>query len=184
MAGIPGIFGCREDYESLVEDLGKTKSIRDEAAIHWDVRPSPQYDSLEFRLTDVCMRVDEAIMIAGLARALTRTCHAEAIREQPIIKPRPELLRSAKWRASRHGLNETLVDLAGRSSIPAVEMMTAFLGFLRTSLEEDGDWEEVSSLVEATIEGGTGASRQRKAYERAQRLEDVVDLIVSETRPA
>lgn len=52
---------------------------------------------------------------------------------------------------------------------------------LRDSLDALGDWDEVSSLVQQTVRKGTGAARQRRAYERAGRLEDVVDLIVAET---
>jgi carboxylate-amine ligase len=44
-----------------------------------------------------------------------------------------------------------------------------------------GDWDEVSTLVRETLRRGTGARRQREAYARDGRIEDVVDLIVAET---
>ena len=52
---------------------------------------------------------------------------------------------------------------------------------LRPIVEEQGEWEEVSSLVRQTLEHGNGARRQRDAYARAGQYEDVVDLIVAET---
>jgi glutamate---cysteine ligase / carboxylate-amine ligase len=55
------------------------------------------------------------------------------------------------------------------------------LAFVRPALEEHGDWKAVSALVHATLEQGNGARRQRRAYERARRLEDVVDMLVEET---
>jgi carboxylate-amine ligase len=55
------------------------------------------------------------------------------------------------------------------------------LAFTRPALEEHGDWEEVSALVRGTLKQGNGARRQRRAYERAGRLEDVVDMLIEET---
>jgi carboxylate-amine ligase len=74
------------------------------------------------------------------------------------------------------------VDLETARAIPAREMIAKVLTFIRPALEEDGDWEEVAVLVRETLEHGNGASRQRRAYERAGRLEDVVDTL-RETAP-
>jgi carboxylate-amine ligase len=60
-------------------------------------------------------------------------------------------------------------------------MIEKLLAFVRPALEEAGNWEEVSTLVRETLEHGNGANRQREAYERAGRLEDVVDMLVEET---
>ena len=60
-------------------------------------------------------------------------------------------------------------------------MVQAFLAAVRPGLEAAGDLEEVTELVEATIAHGTGAARQRAAFQRAQRLEAVVDLVLAET---
>jgi carboxylate-amine ligase len=127
------------------------------------------------------MRVDEAVMVAGLARALAFTGHAAAVRGDPDPRPRPELLRAAKWRAARHGLDAELVDVLGGSARPAAELVQALLDEVRAGLEAGGDLEEVTELVQATLARGTGAARQRQVFERAGRLEDVVDLIVAET---
>jgi carboxylate-amine ligase len=60
-------------------------------------------------------------------------------------------------------------------------MVEKLLTFTRPALEEFGDWEEVSSLVVETLRGGNGASRQRRAYGRAGRLEEVVGMLIEET---
>jgi glutamate---cysteine ligase / carboxylate-amine ligase len=181
MAGTPHVFGSRAEYDALVEALVASGGITDATKIYWDVRPSARFETLEFRVTDVCMTVDEAVMVAGLARALARTCYAQAERDEPFAHARPELLRAAKWRAARHGLDAELVDPEAGVLVPAREAVEKFLAFLRRSLEEQGEWDEVSSLVRDTLGRGTGASRQRAAYERNGSLEDVVDLIVGQT---
>ncbi len=96
--------------------------------------------------------------------------------------PRPELLRAAKFRASRFGLDGELIDVHARRSIPAAGMIEPLRAFLRPALEDAGQWDEVSALVRQTIEGGNGAKRQRAAFARSGRFEDVVDRIVEETR--
>ena len=180
-AGTPDAFSSRDDYDSLIELLLKTESIDDPARVFWDVRLSPQFQTVEFRLTDVCLTVDEAVMVAGLIRGLAVTCHGEAERDDPFADPRPEILRAATWRAARYGLEDELMDVPGGRAVRAEEMVAILLGHLRPALGEAGDWDEVEGLVEQTVDGGTGASRQREAFARSERLEDVVDLVLEAT---
>ncbi|HEX8189236.1 MAG TPA: carboxylate-amine ligase [Pyrinomonadaceae bacterium] len=181
MAGTPQEFGSRSEYDALVESLVETGSVADATKIYWDLRPSARFETLEFRVTDVCLTVDEAVMIAGLSRALTRTCYGQVARGEPLKRVRPELLRAAKWRAARYGLDADLIDVEEGKSVPAHELVGRLLTRLRNALEEDGAWEEVGELVRATLKGGNGAARQRAAYTRAGSFEDVVEFIVSET---
>ncbi len=181
MAGTPQAFSSRVEYDQLVEALVSTESIEDGTKIYWDVRPSARFETLEFRVTDVCMTIDEAVMIAGLARALARTAYSEAMRDEPITHARPELLRAAKWRAARYGLDADLIDIEAARSVPAQELVLKLLARLRPSLEENEEWDEINALTREVLQRGNGATRQRAAYRENGRLEDVVDLIVAET---
>jgi carboxylate-amine ligase len=181
MAGTPHVFSSRAEYDRLVEALVSTESIEDGTKIYWDVRPSARFETLEFRITDVCLTIDEAVMTAALARALVRTCYAEVMRDEAMADVRPELLRAAKWRAARYGLDADLVDVVSGRAHPAREMVEKFLAFLRPSLEEHGEWEETSALVRETLDGGNGATRQREVYMRSGSHADVIDFILAET---
>jgi carboxylate-amine ligase len=123
----------------------------------------------------------EAVMIAGLTRALARACHRQLVRGDANPEPRQELLIAAKWDAARYGLGADLIDVAARRTAPAREVIQSFLVFLRPILEDDGEWDEVSGLVHETCARGGEAARQREAFRRSGRLEDVVDLVVAET---
>jgi carboxylate-amine ligase len=180
-AGQPAPFESLAEYDALLEALVATDTVVEPTKIYWDIRLSERVETIEVRIMDVCSRVDEAVMMAGLARALVRTCHERAEREEPYPKTRPELLRAARWRASRDGLDAELVDVEEKRAVPAREIIEKLLAFVRPALEEGEDWEEVSSLVHDTLEHGNGARRQRQAYERAERLEDVVDMLIEET---
>jgi carboxylate-amine ligase len=181
IAGPPQLFESRAEYDALVQALISTGSIQDPTTIYWDLRLPERIETVEFRVTDVCLTVDEAVMIAGLARALVRTCYEQALRDVPFPTVRHELLRPAHWRAARYGLEAELIDVVAQQAVPAREMMTRFLDFVRPALEAAGEWDEISSLVWATMERGTGAARQRDVYKRTGRLENVVDFIVAET---
>lgn len=181
ISGPPGLFESRAEHDALVETLVASGTVGDATKVYWDVRLPENLDTIEVRVMDVCSRVDEAVMMAGLARALVRTCYEKAESEVPYPKTRPELLRAAHWLASRHGLDAKLLDAESESAVPAGEEIEKTLTFARPALEEGGDWEEVSALVRETLENGNGANRQRRAYEKAGRLEDVVDMLVEET---
>jgi glutamate---cysteine ligase / carboxylate-amine ligase len=180
-AGPPAPFSSRAEHDALIKALVATGTVAEPTKIYWDVRLSERVETVEIRVMDVCSYVDEAVMLAGLARALVRTCHERAGREEPYPKMRPELLRAAHWLASRHGLDAELADVEAGHAVPARTLVEKLLAFVRLALEEGGEWEEVSALVRDTLERGNGASRQRRAYERAGRLEDVVDALIEET---
>jgi carboxylate-amine ligase len=181
MTGTPHFFASRAEYDSLVDALVETGIIDDASNIYWDARPSSHVETLEFRVADVCMTVDETVLVAGLARALARACHAHWQEGKPLEPVRPELLRAAKWRASRFGLEGELYDTRARRTVPASKLIEGLLEFVRPWLEEGGEWDEIAGLARRAIARGTGAKRQREALARSGRREDVVDLIIAET---
>lgn len=181
-AGLPLAFASRAEYDALVSDLIATGIIADGTTIYWDIRPSARFETLEFRIADVCATVDEAVMIAGLTRALAVTCHRGAL--DGLGAPRPELLAVAKWQAARYGLGAELIDPSSGRSRPAVEVIRVFLDALRPALTERGEWDEVRALAEQTCARGGGAALQRAAFHRTERFEDVVDAVVTATAGA
>lgn len=181
LAGPPPIFENLDEYRAFVEVLVATGAIDDPTKIYWDIRLSEKFPTVEFRIADVCMTIDEAVMLAGLVRGLTRTCYLETINNEPFTPVRTELLRAAHWQAARYGLQENLIDVEGERSLPASEVVKTFLNYLRPALEEFGDWDEVSSLVRKTLAAGNGANRQCQIYDRQDSYKDVVDYIVAQT---
>lgn len=181
VSGPPGAFDSRAHHDAVVRDLVDTRSVEDATHVYWDVRLPAKTPTVEFRVADVCQTVDEAVMIAGMVRALVRVCHEGFLRGEPYPAVRPELTRAAQWRAARHGLDADLVDLEAKRPIPAAELVLQLLERVRPALEEAGDWDEVSALVRETLRQGNGATRQRRAYERSGRWQDVIDLLLTET---
>jgi glutamate---cysteine ligase / carboxylate-amine ligase len=69
-SGIPRVFQSWSDFTSLVDTFVRTNTIPDGTKIWWDVRPNWSYPTLEFRICDVCTRVDEAICIAAILQGI------------------------------------------------------------------------------------------------------------------
>lgn len=181
LSGPPPAFASLEEYRELVQSLVAVKGIEDATKIYWDLRLSERYPTIEFRVADVCLTIDEAVMMAGLARALVRTCYEQSLQDAPFPIVHQELLRASHWRAARYGLDSELVDVNTREVIPAQELVERLMTFVRPALEAEGDWDEVSALVEQILRQGNGASRQRAVYQRTGDMHAVVDFIISET---
>ncbi|MFO0959024.1 MAG: carboxylate-amine ligase [Isosphaeraceae bacterium] len=178
---VPVPYASRADYDAMIRTLIESDCIPEPSRVYWDVRPSAHYPTIEFRIGDACPTVDETVLIAALCRSLARTCHEQLRRGEPDRDIPLELLRCAKWRAARYGLDMDLIDPETLRSGPALEVVRKLLKFLRQDLEVHGEWDEVATLTHELLERGNSARRQRAAFERSGRLEDVVALIVEET---
>jgi carboxylate-amine ligase len=183
-AGPPELFASRAEYDEVVRQLLETGSIDDPARIYWDARPSARYETIEVRVADVCTSIDDAVLVAGLAGALLRHGADAAMAGAAPLPARSEIMRAARWRAARYGLSEDLVLVTETRSAPAAQVVRALVDLLRPSLEEWGELEHVTALVEQVLERGTSAQRQRQIVERGATLTDVVDWLVAETAPA
>lgn len=179
LTGMPERLASRADYDALVAALQGVEALPDATFLYWDVRPSARYETVEFRAADACLTVDDAVMVAGLWRALARTAAGEAGAGEPPPRLRGELLDAARWRAARYGVEGTLVDLGQGRTAPAREVVDRLMAHVRPALEAAGDWDEVSGLVERALAGGNGAVRQRAALARRGEMADVLGLLLA-----
>jgi carboxylate-amine ligase len=180
-AGTAGPFADVADYQATIDQLIRSGAAVDAGMIYFHVRPSAQWPTVEFRITDVCLTVDEALATAALSRALAVTALNEAENGQPISDVRSPVLRAAQWRAARYGLDGALVSVEQQGVLrPAAAVVEELLEHVAPALEAAGDADEVHRIVDAVLAQGTGARRQRRAYRRRERLEDVVALLMDE----
>ncbi len=178
-AGPPPVLRSRAEYDEVVAALLATGVMRDEGMLYWDVRASRAYPTVEFRVADVCLSVDDAVLLAGLVRALVRTC-AEAQRaDRPAPDVRPEVLRAALWRAARSGLRGELVDPCTGEPLPAHRVVHRLLDHVSEALAVADDTAVVEDQVRRVLAEGTGAEHQRAAYGARGRIDAVVDLLVT-----
>ncbi|HEV7862186.1 MAG TPA: glutamate--cysteine ligase [Acidimicrobiia bacterium] len=163
-AGMPPDLGSRARYEEVVAELVSAGAIADPTHLYWYARPSVRFPTLEFRICDVCLGLDDSVAIAGLIRGLAWVCAADAIVGSPKPATSPTLLDAAVWRASRFGLTDQLVHPLTAEPQPAAVVVEALLDVARPGLEAHDDWAEVTDLVARIMTDGTGAERQRAAF--------------------
>ncbi|MCW2726447.1 MAG: putative Carboxylate-amine ligase [Frankiales bacterium] len=182
VTGTPDVFGSRKAYDELVADLVETGMIDDASHLYWDVRPSIRFPTLEIRVADTCPSLDDVVLHAALARSLVRVAADGALRGEAPPALRAEVVRGARWRAARFGLEDRLLDTREHRLRPAGEVVRNLLGRLRDDLEDLGDWDEVSALAEQALARGSSAARQRAlALEAEGDLSAVAAALVEET---
>ncbi len=162
--GPPEYLGSADRFREVVDGLVISGVIADSSHLYWDLRPSSHLPTLEFRLADVCTEVDDVVLHAALVRSLVRTLAGRAERGEPCPQPRPELLRAARWRAARHGLDDQLFDVLQNELVPARTAVRRLLTELREDLVDNDEWSTVVELVERLFERGTSSSRQRRTW--------------------
>jgi len=180
MAGLPEYLGSAERFQDVVAGLVTSGVVADSSHLYWDVRPSSHLPTLEFRLADVCTEVDDVVLHAALVRSLVRMLAARAARGCRCPRPRPELLRAARWRAARHGLDGQLFDAVRCELVPARVAVRRLLAELKEDLRGHDEWAVVVELVERLFERGTSASRQRRTWLRTGDWRAVAAGIVRE----
>lgn len=179
--GIPRVFHSWADFSYMVDTLARTRSIPDGSKIWWDARPNWNYPTLEFRICDVCTRVDEAVCIAAILQAIIAKCW-KLRRDNMTFRVYPaELIEENKWRAVRYGLDGRLIDFGKQQEFPARDLIREMLDwFIGDVLDELGSRREVEYAFRI-LEHGTSADRQLATFQRTGSLEAVVDHVIQET---
>ena len=174
--GIPDAFESIEDYDSYVNLLIKTNCIDNAKKIWWDLRVHPFFDTVEFRICDVPMTVDETITIAALFQAICAKIYKLRLQNLNFIQYSRALLNENKWRAGRYGIDGHLIDFGKAEEVNTRVLIYELLDFVDDVVDQLGSRHRIN-YIHKMLEQGTGADRQLKVYETTQDLTKVVDLI-------
>ncbi len=178
--GIPEAFGSYREYESLLDLLVKTGCVDSQRKVWWDLRPHPQYSTIEFRVCDLPPLVDEVMAIAAVFQALTaRLMRMHRDNQQWRYYP-ATLIEENKWRAVRWGTEGSLIDFGRQKEVPTKDLIYELLEFV----DEVVDLLECRAEIEyvrTILEKGTSADRQRNVYLETGSFESVVDHVLDET---
>jgi carboxylate-amine ligase len=177
-AGPTEIFGSAETYHTTIRAMVESGTLLDEGMIYFDARLSREHPTVEVRGADVCLTVDDVVLVAALSRALVETAARSWRAGVPPPMARTELLRLAAWRAARSGLEGDLLDPTGRPA-PAVQVIRTLVDHLRPVLHDQRELDIVEELATTVLERGNGATRQRYVYRTNGQLSDVVTHAVT-----
>ncbi|MFJ8622972.1 glutamate--cysteine ligase [Kitasatospora sp. NPDC093550] len=162
VSGPPPRFDGPQDYGLRTAALVESGLIRDIGQVYWHIRLSERFPTVEVRAMDVQLRPDEAVMLAGIARALaTRSLtDARAGHEPPPVHG--ELLAAAVWHSARHGTTSTVFDPLSGRLVPTAEAAAALLDHIGPVIDRTGDRRHLTPVLEHLLKEGNGAARQRR----------------------
>jgi carboxylate-amine ligase len=178
---MPDFFPSWGEYENYVKLLIKTNCIDEPKKIWWDVRPHPNFGTLEFRVCDIPMRADETIALAALIQATVVKLWRLYEQNQSFRLYRRSLLMENKWRAARYGLDGKLIDFGKQTEVPERDLILEYLAFVDDVVDELGSRSEINYIYEI-LNMGTGADRQLRVFDQSGDMQQVVDFIIEETK--
>jgi len=176
--GIPESFESIEAYDNYVKLLMKTNCIDNAKKIWWDLRVHPFFNTVEFRICDVPMTVDETIAIAALFQGICAKIYKLRSKNLNFIQYSRALINENKWRASRYGIDGFLIDFGKEEEVNTRVLIYELLDFVDDVVDELGSRHRLA-YVHKMLEQGTGADRQLAVYEGRKNLHDVASFIQS-----
>ena len=179
--GIPPYFASVAEYDEFVNLLVKTNCIDNGKKIWWDIRLHPFYPTVEFRVCDMIMTVDEVVCIAALMQCIIAKLSKLHRKNQSFRSYRRILINENKWRAARWGVEAKLIDFGKQEEVAFPTLINELLEFIDDVVDELGCRNEVNYVYQM-LEQGSGADRQLKVYEDTKDLKKVMEYIVSQTK--
>ncbi|HRW38282.1 MAG: glutamate--cysteine ligase [Acidimicrobiales bacterium] len=178
-AGLPADLADWADFEQYMSTLVAAGAISTVREVWWDVRPHPDFGTVELRMCDGIPTMGEVASVAALAQALVAHIDRRHDEGAAPARQRDWILCENKWRAARHGLDaELIVDDGGRVQ-PARDAILQLVADVRPDAERLGCADELDGIT-AICEHGASYERQRRASEGGTNLWAVVDQLARE----
>ncbi len=180
-AGLPPQLADWTDFEAFMSTLLDSKCINSIREVWWDIRPHPDFGTVEFRMCDATPTVREAVALAGLAQTLVAWCNARIDDGTLPVAPREWTVRENRWLAARFGIDADLIvehPDTGRPERRSVrDLLAELIDDLGPTAQLLGTTAQLDDLL-TVLDVGTGATRQRALVEAGGTLVDVVQLLV------
>ncbi|MDO5615833.1 MAG: carboxylate-amine ligase [Cruoricaptor ignavus] len=178
--GIPSHFDSLAEFDNYIQVMIKTGTIDNAKKIWWDLRVHPFYPTIEFRICDMPLRIDETICLAAIMQALTAKIHKLHEQNLTFRSYRRLMITENKWRAAKNGINAHLIDFGKEESLPFEFLLKELLEFIDDVVDDLGSRNEIN-YVWTMLKRGTGADRQLQIFEETKDLKRVVDYMIAET---
>ncbi|GAA0544852.1 carboxylate-amine ligase [Chitinophaga japonensis] len=177
--GIPDYFGSIEEYDNYINLLIKTNCIDNAKKIWWDLRVHPFFNTVEFRICDVPLTVDETAALAALFQAVCAKIYKLRAQNLNFIIYNRALVNENKWRASRYGIDGLLIDFGKETEVNTRALIRELLDFVDDVVDDLGSRPFIDHAARM-LDEGTGADKQLRIYEETRDLVAVTDFIQSQ----
>jgi carboxylate-amine ligase len=176
--GIPPYYRDWDDYVREIDFMVSSGVIEDYTWLWYDVRPHPDFGTVEIRVCDSQTRVEHTLALTALIQAMVKEL-AEHYEAGGQLASYPwQMLDENKWLAARHGLGAELVDLPSSERVAAKALAQRLLHRLRDHAQDLGSAADLDGITDL-LERGNGAERQLVVYEANHDLREVMAEIVA-----
>jgi carboxylate-amine ligase len=180
----PPVCASAAAYDAVVADLVRRGAALDEPSVYFLARLSPRYPTVEVRIADTCLAVDDTVLLAGLVRGLVTTAIDQAAAGVPVHPASTGRIEAATLAAARHGLAGPGLDPWSGATIAQRLLLDRLLGHVWAALARSGDDQQIAALVGRLDRHGTGAARQRALRASAASAGELATALAHATLPA
>jgi glutamate---cysteine ligase / carboxylate-amine ligase len=174
----PGLADWKsfEDYMDTQLRAGTIRTIKE---VWWDVRPHPDFGTIETRIADAVPTFREVGMLAAIVQCLVQLFDTQLDRGYQLPRRSSWVIRDNKWRATRYGLDAVVITDDSGATAPLRDEVFELLRDLEPVAWRLGCVEELAVASEV-LEYGASSERQRAAHAADADLTSVVDALVTE----
>ncbi len=150
-----------DGYFANMERTGIVRSMKD---FYWDIRPKPEYGTIELRVCDTPLTVERAAALAGYLQAL---CARLITREGPPPREEDYLVYNYnRFQACRFGLDGVIVDPRSYEARP---LRQDVIDSLTTLEHSPGGFvaNEALGHLRAAVKSGSDADLLRQTFSRS-----------------
>jgi len=178
--GIPPTYKNFDDYSRRVGFMVESGAIEDYTYLWYDVRPHPNFGTVEIRAMDGQTRLEHTLALAALVQAMVKELCEHFESGEELSSYPYEMLDENKWLAARHGLDGELVDLPSVDRVSTKDLVRRVRDRIREHSQELGSETELDG-IDDLLQRGNGAARQIVVYEANHDLREVVSEIIDKT---
>jgi carboxylate-amine ligase len=159
----PAMPGGWDEFQALLDRGARSGLIPDHTYVWWDVRPHPDFGTIEIRICDAQSRLTDTTALAALVQALV-AWHGDRFDQGATFDAHvPQLLiEENRWSAARHGLDGEMVDFSRDTLVSTRQLVARMLDRTEPVAKRLGSAEWFDHL--ARMLDTTAASRQLQAW--------------------
>jgi carboxylate-amine ligase len=167
------------EFEEYMDTLLRAGTIRSIKEVWWDIRPHPDFGTVEIRMFDGVPTLREIGMTAALSQSLVQLMDTQLDRGYKLPTPSAWVVRDNKWRATRYGLDAIVITDDSGSTAPLRDELYELTRELQPVADRLGCGPELG-VVSEVLDSGASYERQRAIVASGGGLGDVVDALVTE----